>query len=421
MSPYSTLPRNAKACILTEPLWALFGPLVAYYAPMYQKARGLDPEQMGLLNSAALATSFLFFVFAAPITNRLGRRWSSLIFDTLAWSVTMVLWAFARTFSAFFIAAVLNSFVRIVIVAWNLLITEDAEPGQRSTIHGWMHLINSLGGLTTFAGGLLVAAYGVLNAMPVLYLAGAGCMTFMFIVRHLSTQETATGRILMAKSAQRPFLTEVVAQFGLATRYLKSKRFISGIGFFVMINAVYTVDYYRVLYFGEAKLLDPATVAFIPAFSAITSLLVFFFVMPRFTKRSTKSDEYSRNAKALAVAALVGAISRAAIIISPTGSAIASILASGVAQAAFMATMTFRDATFMNGMSDMERGSQYALIQAMTFLISIPAGWFAGWLFARHPALPYAFSILVYVLCAILALRVAGISSRISKSAGKVA
>jgi hypothetical protein len=148
------------------------------------------------------------------------------------------------------------------------------------------------------------------------------------------------------------------------------------------------------------------------------SLIVFFFVMPGFTNRIAKSDEYSRNAKALAIAAFVGALSKAAIIISPTGSAIASILASGIAQAAFMATMTFRDATFMNGMSDMERGSQYALIQAMTFLISIPAGWFAGWLFARHPALPYAFSILVYVLCAMLALRVARTSRRIPTPTG---
>lgn len=144
------LPQNARASIKLEPLWALFGPLVTYFMPLYQKELGLSEVQMGIINSAAIATGFVFYALASPITNKLGRRYTSIIFDSIAWSIAMLVWAFSRSFGWFLVAQVLNSVVRIVVVSWNLLITEDATDQERAAIYGWIYVIGAFGGLSTF-------------------------------------------------------------------------------------------------------------------------------------------------------------------------------------------------------------------------------------------------------------------------------
>ncbi|WP_428194395.1 hypothetical protein [Deinococcus saxicola] len=101
------LPRNARNAILMEPLWGVFGVVVLYYAPLYMSSVGLSSPQIGLLGSMTLALSFLFQAVAAPITNRVGRKRTTLIGDLISWTVPMFVWAFAHSFAAFALAAVL--------------------------------------------------------------------------------------------------------------------------------------------------------------------------------------------------------------------------------------------------------------------------------------------------------------------------
>ncbi len=399
MTPFRDLPRNARSCILVEPLWALFGPLVMFYAPLYQKARGLSALDMGVINSTAIATGFLFFLLGAPLANRFGRRMTSLVFDVIAWSVAMVVWAFARSFTVFIIAGVLNSCVRVVIISWNLLITEDAQPGQRSTIHGWMHLIGSTGGLVTFMGGLAIARFGILESMPVIYLVGAASMTLMFILRHLTTRETATGLMLMEKTKTRPLLADIAAQLRLTATVFHDRGLALRVSIFTLANMVYAMDYYRVLYLGEAKRLSPSLVAFVPALGATFSIIVFFFVLPRLEayRRSRNGDGHE--ARALAAAALfcIGAV--ACFIVSPSSFPALPIVASALMQTGYFLVLTYRDTTFMNGTDSLKRSGLYGVAQALAFLISIPAGWLGGFLYSRNPALPFVGAGFFYAFC----------------------
>ncbi len=399
MTAFSLLPRNARICVLIEPLWAMFGPLVLYYAPLYQEARGLDAVQMGTVNSAGIAAGFVFFLLASPITDRLGRRWTSLIFDILSWTVAMLVWAFARSFVWFLVAAVLNALVRIVIVSWNMLITEDAQAGQRSTIHGWMYLIGSTGGIVTFVGGLFVASKGVLSALPVIYVLGSVSMTMLFLIRHFTTLETKAGRILMEKKKGKPFLPELFAQFSLARRALADRRFLASLCVFVIANVIYTMDFYRVLFLGEVKRIAPVVVALIPAVGALLSLAVFFLLIPKLEARSPSGNQYGKDARILSFASLFCAACQAAVIFLPESSALPAILAVGMIQSGYIVLQTFRDAVFMNGTGELDRGSLYSLVQALTFLVSIPAGWLGGWLYSKDPVFPFIVSLVLYLCC----------------------
>ncbi|MFZ2635930.1 MAG: MFS transporter [Rectinemataceae bacterium] len=398
MNQYGSLPRNAKACIAVEPLWSFFGPIVTYYAPLYQRARGLDEVQMGTINSAHIAAGFIFFALASPITNRLGRRKTSLVFDLIAWSAAMLVWAFAKNFAWFLAAGILNAVVRIVVVSWNLLITEDAREDQRSSIHGWMHLIGSASGLVVFLGGLVIGRFGIIESMRVIYLVGALSMTFMFTIRYLLTRETAAGLILREKYKGRSFAASVFAQVGESGRALRDPRFLRLLGLFFVANAVLYIDFYRILYLQETKALDSTTVAFMPAFGAVLSIILFFFVMPRLPK--------FRDTAVLSWSFLLCAVFQAGILLAPKNSVLLSVLAVGCLQTSFFLVQAFRDAVFMNSVDEQRRGDLFSLVQALTLLISIPVGWLSGLMYSANSTLPFVMAFVLYLLGFVISGRI---------------
>ena len=191
------LPKNARSAILVEPLWAVFGVVILYYAPLYMTSVGLNSVQVGWIGSIMLAFSFVFQTLAAPITNRLGRKRTSLIWDLISWTVPMLIWTFSQSFAAFAIAAILNSSVRIVSVSWSLLVIEDVEPSDRSRVFAILNLIGAASGLMTPVVGLLIGKYGVESTLRVYYFLGAISMTVMFFLRNALTDETQNGLLAM--------------------------------------------------------------------------------------------------------------------------------------------------------------------------------------------------------------------------------
>jgi MFS family permease len=61
--------------------------LYATYASVYILKLGLTDAQIGLTISVGLAMQILGALLGGPITDKFGRRKTTLIFDLLAWSV----------------------------------------------------------------------------------------------------------------------------------------------------------------------------------------------------------------------------------------------------------------------------------------------------------------------------------------------
>jgi len=115
MSFLKDLTRNSRVCIIVEPMWAVFGGLIFFYAPLYMESIGLTHVQIGLASTATIFMNFLCNLFASSIVNRLGRRRTSLIFDLISWSVPMFIWAVAQNFWHFMAASLINGFVELFI------------------------------------------------------------------------------------------------------------------------------------------------------------------------------------------------------------------------------------------------------------------------------------------------------------------
>ena len=392
---FKALGRNAKACIATEPLWALFAPTTIYFMPLFQKQLGLSELQMGSLNSINIAAGLLFYIFAAPITNKLGRRRTSFFFDFAAWTIPMILWAMARSFTWFLVATIFNAVVRIIYVSWNLLLSEDASEAQRPAVFGYINAIGSLGGITTLAGGFLIQKYGVIPAMRGLFWAGAVSISSLFIIRFFYSSETKVGEYMMARTKGENLFRLVGRQLPGALQALRDPFFRRMTGVYFIGNAILSIDFFRVLYLRDIKALDPLTVSLLPALGAILSFVVFFVILPR------RRGQQDRKSLVFSFLACLG--TQLLFIVMPKGSALAAILVFPALQASVALFQTFRDTVFMNGTDPELKSDRFSFIQALMMLFSIPVGALAGILYSLDPRLPFLLAACLYLAGFLLA------------------
>ncbi|MDR0708925.1 MAG: MFS transporter, partial [Spirochaetaceae bacterium] len=78
---------NPRACVYTEPLWGLSMNLCLPYASVYMLALGLKDADVGFIASAGMLTQVIFGFLGGVITDKLGRRKTTAIFDFIAWSI----------------------------------------------------------------------------------------------------------------------------------------------------------------------------------------------------------------------------------------------------------------------------------------------------------------------------------------------
>jgi len=397
MNILSDLPRNSRHCLMVEPLWALFGGVVVYFAPLYMEELGLTKIEMGLVNSAGLLFSFFFFILAGPFTNKFGRRLTSLIWDLVSWSVSMLIWAFARSFTWFLVAVLFNSAVRVVMVSWNLLLTEDAREDQRVKIYGIVYLIGSLGGFVTLAAGLLLQRFGVVPTMRVTYILGAVFMTTMFIVRYRFTSETQNGARILETTRGIPLTSLIAEQMTSLFRAARDRHFFVLTLIYLIATAVQSFTFFQILYLKDSLGYSTAQLSVVPAFNGVLSIFLFAFVLPRVSKAAERLG--------LFVGFTICVGGGLAFLFLGGGMLLVVLFIQGLSAGAFLLLSTYRDSVFMNSVPNEKRAELFGLVNMLSMLLSIPTGWLAGWLFTLNPKAPFAAAVLLFASGAVATSR----------------
>ena len=78
---------NAKPCLLLEPLWGIPYNLYLPFVSVYMAALGLSATEIGLVSTVFFASQMVWALLSGPLTDKLGRRVCTVIFDCLSWSV----------------------------------------------------------------------------------------------------------------------------------------------------------------------------------------------------------------------------------------------------------------------------------------------------------------------------------------------
>jgi MFS family permease len=394
------LPKNARNAILVEPLWAVFGVVIMYYAPLYMTSIGLSSTQVGWIGSIMLAFSFVFQTLAAPITNRMGRKRTSLIWDLISWTLPMLIWTFSQSFAAFAIAAILNSSVRIVSVSWSLLVIEDVDPGDRSRVFAILNLIAAACGLMTPVVGLLIGKYGVESTLRVYYFLGAISMTTMFFLRNALTIETQNGLAAMLEHQGLHPWESLKKNFQSLNALKDTKGLLWLIAFYVLTFFIEQMNLFQILYFSQTLRFGALAVSLVPVSGFVITAIMYGFVLKRLSSFPVEQT--------LVFTCALGLIGAILMVLIPAGNLSVLLLVISVLAGATFLTKTYRDTVLFSHLPTQGTADLFSAVQVLTMLFSIPASAIAGTIFSAQP-------VMLFVLIAVLNLALLAMAYMISK------
>jgi MFS family permease len=404
MKLLSDLNKNARVSLAAIPVWSVFWGLVYYYSPLYMKAIGLDEVEIGLVNTVGTVAAFLCFLMASPLTNRLGRKRATLIFDLLSWTIPMLIWAFARNAWFFLAAAAVNGLSKVTTISWNCLITEDEDPRKVPRVFTLVSLINSAIGIFAPLTGFFIARSGLVATMRVLYAAGALSMAAMFIVRNALVTETMAGARLKAEHGGVSVAESLKAFLKSLSRLRGDRGFLPLALVFIATNFVVSLNVFQVIYLNRRLGYPEGTLSFVPFAIALSNVAVFALLMPRLSK--------ARGESVLAAFIALNAVASALFVLLPARTEWAMFAVMALNGAANFVLFGFRESVFMNGSGESEKADRYSAVQALSFLCCIPAGSVGGLLYKLEPRLPFVLAAVLYLAALVAAIAYRGAKPR---------
>ena len=404
---------NTRACLAVEPLWGIPYNLYIPYASLYMLALGVSDTRIGTITATGLVFQMLFALSGGFITDKLGRKRTSLIFDFLAWSVPTLIWAVARNYYYFLAAAVLNAMVRIVQNSWNCLMIEDAPPSQRVHIYTWVEVANIMAGFFAPLAGFFVLKFSLVPATRGLYVFAFLSMTVMFLLRNAFTRETAVGLVKMAETKHHTLLDGLREYPAILVHVFREPQTLAAF-MMAVLNNVHIVLKNTflgiILYRGLG--LSQESLAIFPAVGAGAAMLIHIFVMPSLGKLDPKRPLF------FGLLSLV--LCYGLLLFAHPGSyaaAFAASLAGGVGAAV---VTPFVNGTLANRVRDDHRAKAMALVYAGVYGGTAPFGYLAGRLSAVNPRLPAALLILVFagsIFCLFVLKSVEKKAARLARTA----
>ena len=280
---------NARACLWPEPLWGVPYNLYLPYASLFMAALGLSPAEIGYVASINIVAQVIFSTLSGVITDKLGRRWTTFIFDTLSWSVPEFLWMLSQDFTWFAAAAVFNGAWRVTENSWTLLLIDDME--QEEIVPAFA-LTQMLGLLSAFFAPLskfAIDAFGLVPTMRVLYGITFVSMTIKFILVQKFTTETQIGRRRMAATKGKSIFRLLYECKDVYIQTVMSKRMMLTFGIFASYSLVTTLtnNYWALLVCQELGV-AAGDVVFFTTLKSLVTLICVLFLIPRISAMPTK-------------------------------------------------------------------------------------------------------------------------------------
>jgi len=374
---------NTKVSIVFEPLWGIPYTIYTFYLSLYIKEMGVSDEQLGIIIGAGFLSAAVFSFFSGMITDYLGRKKATFIFDLLAWPVAIFIYLISRSLLMFVIATVVNNLMKVTAVSWNLMLIEDADSDQRKAAYNIKDIINISLGIITPLAGLVVARHGVIKAERAFMIIAIISMTLMMLLRNKMYTETKIGRQILNENkglALKDMLKK--GPFNGAFAQLRENRHLK-IAFWIQVlfNLTLPLGAFNSMYFApfmtEHLGIDKATVSVLGGVYAGVMLIVFLFINPSIPGRNMKAPILT--GLFLQVIAMIG------IPMIPKGMMALAILAVALYSFGYGIFMPFFSTMLADVSEGKSRAGVYSLINTATAVLSALIGLGSGFLYAAAP------------------------------------
>jgi MFS family permease len=391
-----SLTGNPRGCVYTEPLWGIPFNLYAPYVSIYMVALGLSDKQIGLIVSISWSFQIVLALLSGVVTDKLGRRRTTLIFDILAWSVPALISAIAQNFWYFVAAGVINSVWQITHNSWTCLLVEDAYQDQLVDIYTWIYIANQLVGFVVPLAALLIGIFTLVPTVRGLYIFAAIMFTLKAVVTYRMTQETGQGKIRMHETRHQSLMSVLREYRGVFQELLHTPQtlFTAGIMLIISISNVITGSFWGIIV--TERLHIPAqNLAIFPFVKSAVMLFFFFMIMPRFNKMHYKLP---------LVAGFLGFVASQLLLITAPSQSYLFLIVSVFLEACCFATISpLIDQMIVLTIDPKERARIQSILYVGIILITSPFGWIAGTLSGLDKSLPFILNIALFGAGAVLA------------------
>jgi len=278
---------NAKAAVLSQPLWGIPFNLFMPFATLYMYHMGVTDIQIGIMLAVGRFAQMVLAFFSGIITDRFGRRITSLFGDIVAWSIPALIWTFAQDFRWFMVAAIVNAFVQITGVAWECLwVDEVGEDGKTLTqIYNWLHICGVLAVFFVPAAGFFVGRFELVPVVRVIYFFAFISMTAKAVLLYIFSRETKRGRERIKETKNTPLLQLFTGYAAVTTQIFRSGKMLRVLALGALQNvAIMVTTTFFALYTTQNLGLPEAFLAYFPILRAAV-MLVFIFAVQNFLSR----------------------------------------------------------------------------------------------------------------------------------------
>ena len=389
---------NARAAVFTEPLWGIPFNLYTPYVSLYMLALGVSHSQIGLVITVALSGQIVFALLSGIITDKLGRKRATLVFDLLAWTIPCLLWASAQSLEWFLIAGLINSLRRVPDNSWTCILVEDADPKDLVHIWSWVYLAGQFSAFFAPLAGLLIDRFSLVPTVRGLYLFACIMMTAKFLIMNYLVTETTQGRVRMEQTRGRSLGSMLAEYHGVARKLLASPHTLYTIGLMVVLSIITMVQssFWAILV-TERIHLPPGQIAIYPFARSLVMMASLFFVAPRL------SGIFFGRPMALAFGGFL--LSQVLLVAIPPHGYALLLLSTLLEGGCYAVLGTQIDRLAVINVDSQERARIIAIAHVIVIACTAPFGWIAGILSEKNPINPFVLNMALLVLGVVFVYR----------------
>lgn len=388
---------NPRICVLTEPLWGIPYNLYAPYVGLYMAALGLSDYRIGLIATFAAFFQMFGALFGGIVTDKLGRRLTTFLFDVISWSIPSLIWMLAQNFWWFFVAVVFNSMWQVTDNAWSCLLVEDCEPKKLVDVYTWITVSGLLAVFFTPLSSLLVNSFSVVTAVRVLYGVTFVMMTTKFVILFCFCTETRQGKERLRETQGVSMLTLLKGYRHILAQIIKSPATLTVLALKVMIAVTQMVNSnFFGLYVTRGLGISPGLIALFPMLRAAVMLLFIFTVQHKLNRLPFRP--VMAGGAALYVAANV-------LLLTVSGATLWLLVPYLLMDSFACALLIPRHDSLMTLFVDQkERARTLALMFVISLGISSPFGAIAGRMSELDMRFPFVLNLVLFALILLLVI-----------------
>jgi DHA1 family tetracycline resistance protein-like MFS transporter len=395
ISTLKNLRGNPRACVYTEPMWGIPYNLYAPYASLYMLALGVSDSQIGMLTSIGLAFQVLFALLSGAITDKFGRKRTTLVSDLISWSIPMLILTASQNLYFFLAASIVGSMWRISSTSWVCMLVEDADQKQLVHIYTWIEIAGYSAAFFSPLAGLLIDKFTLVPTVRGLYLFAFFMMTAKFLVFNYYVTETRQGKIRMQETKGQPLLSLLRGYRGVFLQVLRTPRTLLTVSIQLVMSIGMTVanTFWAILVTGKLHIPD-SNIAYFSFFRSVAMLVFFFLIMPRISSMRFRRP---------LLTGFLGLIASQMLLISMPEKNYLLLLFTILIDAWSIALINpFLGSTITVNVDPQERARIMAIISVVVISLTSPFGWIAGRLSEVNRVLPFVLNIVMFTIGLIL-------------------